>query len=783
MSIENNPQSRPRPRVLLVDDEVQVRDHLASRLADEYEIEVADNGTQALRAILRSPPDVVATDVVMPDMDGIELLRTLRSTRNTQTIPVLLISGHAPDELRIAGFEEEADGYLSKPYTERELRARIRSLLRIASVRNEVAQRQARKEAEQQAMTERAALLESITDAFYALDQQWCITYMNQRALGYFGLERQSALGKNIWDLLPVGKDSVFQRNYEQAMRSGISVGFEAISPHSGIWIEVRAFPTPQGLAIHFRDISDRKRSEDALRNAEERYRAFVLNSSEAIWRYELDEPLDLGVPIDAQIEHIYRHARLAELNDAMARMYGYERAEELIGARLEQMLPREDATSHVYLRAAAERGFRFSELESAERDRKGEVRYFSNAMVPVIEHGRLIRSWGMQRDVTERKRAQQAVEEADRRKDEFLAILAHELRNPLSPLKNGLQIARLTSGPESPLNRTIDMMDRQLEHLVRLVDDLLDVARISSGKISLRNEPILLREVLAQSTEGSRAMIEARDQALVVESTADELCVQGDFDRLAQVFSNLISNASKYTEAGGRIRVCLAKEMDEAVIRVIDTGIGIPVEDLPRVFDLFSQVRSHQGRAQGGLGIGLSLVQNLVNLHGGSVAASSGGPGTGTTFTVRLPLQSDPLHASGEAAPPITHPPRVEKRRVLVVDDNEDAAASLGQFLQIQGHQVAIAHNGHSAIAQAQSFRPHVIFLDLGMPGMDGIETACHLRNSAAGNGALIVALTGWGQAEDRRRTQEAGFDAHLVKPADPQAIADVLARRSRVD
>jgi PAS domain S-box-containing protein len=781
MNIENQPKSRAKPRVLLVDDEVKLRDHLASRLADEYEIEVADNGTQALRAILRSPPDLVATDVVMPDMDGIELLRTLRSTRSTQTIPVLLISGHAPDELRIAGFEHEADGYLSKPYTERELRARIRSLLRIASVRNEVARRQARKEAEQQAMTERAALLESITDAFYALDQQWCITYMNQRALDYFGLERQSALGKNIWDLLPVGKGSLFQQRYEEAMRSGKSVGFEAVSPHSGIWIEVKAFPTPYGLAIHFRDISDRKRSEEALRNAEERYRAFVLNSSEAIWRYELDEPLDLSLPIDAQIEHVYRHARLAELNDAMARMYGYERAEELIGARLQQMLPREDATSHVYLRAAVERGFRFSELESAERDRKGEVRYFSNAMVPVIEDGRLIRSWGMQRDVTERKRAQEAVEEADRRKDEFLAILAHELRNPLSPLKNGLQIARLTVAPESSLKPTIDMMDRQLEHLVRLVDDLLDVARISSGKISLRNEAVMLREVLAQSTEGCRAHVEAREQRLVIESTADELCVQGDFDRLAQVFSNLISNASKYTEAGGGIRVSLTKEKDEAVIRVIDTGIGIPVDDLPRLFELFSQVRSHQGHAQGGLGIGLSLVHNLVELHGGTVVASSLGPGTGSTFTVRLPLRSAPLHGHSETDQPITHSP--VKCRVLVVDDNEDAAASLAQFLQIHGHDVAIAHSGPSAIAQAPSFRPHVIFLDLGMPGMDGIETAYHLRNSASGNEALIVALTGWGQAEDRRRTQEAGFDAHLVKPADPRAIADLLARRRRAD
>jgi signal transduction histidine kinase/ActR/RegA family two-component response regulator len=381
-------------------------------------------------------------------------------------------------------------------------------------------------------------------------------------------------------------------------------------------------------------------------------------------------------------------------------------------------------------------------------------------------------------RDLTERKRTEDALHEADRRKDEFLATLAHELRNPLAPLRNGLEIVRLTSDPKAPLQATVEMMNRQLTHLVRLVDDLLDIARISSGKVELRRAFVSLREVLAASAEATQTLIETNNHRLFVESVPEELYVQGDFDRLAQVLSNLLSNAAKYMEPGGRIYVKLARDRDEAVLRVIDEGIGIPPEDLPRVFELFSQVRAHQGRAQGGLGIGLSLVRSLVELHRGTITAYSAGPGRGSVFTVRLPLCGPAFAQSQSDSQVIPHAASDDRpRRILVVDDNVDAATSLAMFLSMRGHEVIIAHDGLEAVEKAQSFAPEIVMMDIGMPKLDGTEAARRLRALPGGSDFRLVALTGWGQETDRERTRQAGFDMHLVKPADPEMLARLLA------
>jgi PAS domain S-box-containing protein len=380
------------------------------------------------------------------------------------------------------------------------------------------------------------------------------------------------------------------------------------------------------------------------------------------------------------------------------------------------------------------------------------------------------------ERTAQELRQSEHTLRDADRRKDEFLATLAHELRNPLAPLKNGVQIARLTSKADSPLRRTVEMMDRQLNHLVHLVDDLLDVARISSGKIALRKEPVALREVLTQSVEATRAAIDANEHELVVDTGGEDLIVQGDFDRLTQVFSNLLSNAAKYTERRGRIQITLRREEDAATVEVTDTGIGIPQDDLGHVFDLFSQVRVHQGRVEGGLGIGLALVRSLVSLHGGSVTARSGGTDRGSTFIVKLPLRpaDAPSRSDGEHA---EEPRAASHRRILVVDDNQDAAASLAVLLDLEGHEVMVAHDGLEAVQKAERFNPDVVFMDLGMPKMDGIEAARHLRALPGGRNVVLVALTGWGQTTDRQRTHSAGFDAHLVKPVDSDVLAELLA------
>jgi CheY-like chemotaxis protein len=340
-----------------------------------------------------------------------------------------------------------------------------------------------------------------------------------------------------------------------------------------------------------------------------------------------------------------------------------------------------------------------------------------------------------------------------------------------------GLQLAIRKNQSEPGLKRTLDMMDRQLAQLLRLVDDLLDIGRISTGKIELHLQPLILSEVLANSMEGVRTAIESRRHEVRVQIEPGKHRVRGDSARLTQVIANLIENAAKYTEPGGRIRVSLSQEDGREVLRVEDTGIGIPADELPHVFDLFSQVRVHQGKSAGGLGIGLAIVRTLVELHGGTVDAASGGLGCGSTFTLCLPALEEPasvpapedLSRGGSNGTPLC-------RRVLIVDDNVDAAASLAEFLGLEGHQTWIAHDGLKAIEIAKVTELDIVLMDLGMPGIDGIETATRIRALPGRERLCIAALTGWGQDSDRARTREAGFRWHLVKPINTTYLSELL-------
>ena len=621
--------SPSKPRILLVEDEATLREHLADVLADAYIVDTAGNGSEALKSVLKTLPDLIVTDIVMPDLDGIELLKALRSTRRTKTIPVLLISGRARDEQRIAGFNEGADGYLAKPYTERELRACIGSMLQGARLRDETSRSEARELAEQQAMAERAILLESITDAFYALDGEFRFTYVNQRALDHFGASRESLLGKVLWDVVSLENRTIFQQQYQRALHQQCSVAFETVSPLTGRWVEVRAYPARQRLAVYFRDVTARKRAEERLR-------------------------------------------------------------------------------------------------------------------------------------------------EVDRRKSEFLAILGHELRNPLAALRYGLHILERSSPPDPTMTSTLSMMDRQMSHLVRLVDDLLDVSRITRGKLELRRQKIFLAEVLERAVDASRSLIDAQHHQMIIDLRARDLLVDGDPDRLEQVFGNLLSNSAKYTKGGGRITVTLERDRTEALVTVQDNGIGIPPSALDQVFDMFSQVRVSEGNTTDGLGIGLSLVRTLVQLHGGSVGASSEGLGTGSRFTVRLPI------ATGRADPrrsPRRPTARNRGQRVLVVDDNLDEAASLALLLEMENCEVRTAADGEEAVEQARAFQPQIVFMDLVMPRLDGVGAARRIRSLPEGQHIHIVALTGSGQQGDRQRSKDAGMDRHLTKPVSLDVLQNVLA------
>jgi len=369
-------------------------------------------------------------------------------------------------------------------------------------------------------------------------------------------------------------------------------------------------------------------------------------------------------------------------------------------------------------------------------------------------------------------RRSQESLELADRRKDEFLAMLAHELRNPLAPLRNSVHILQLTAVGDATVQRVCEMMERQVVHLVRLVDDLLEVSRITRGKVELRLETIDLVVILNGAIETSRPLVEAGSHQLAVELPDRPLYMQGDPIRLSQVFSNLLNNAAKYTNPGGHIILKATREEDQAVVRICDDGIGIPLEVQSQVFDMFMQVDRSTSRAQGGLGIGLTLVRTLVEMHHGKVSVASDGRGCGSEFTVRLPLAPADKKVDAkpsEAAPSIT------PRHVLVVDDNRDAAASMGMLLKFLGAEVQVVQSGRAALEIIESFRPSMVLLDLGMPGMDGYEVARQIRRRPGGQDILLIALTGWGQDDDRRRTRDAGFNHHLVKPADINTLQTI--------
>jgi CheY-like chemotaxis protein/nitrogen-specific signal transduction histidine kinase len=369
-------------------------------------------------------------------------------------------------------------------------------------------------------------------------------------------------------------------------------------------------------------------------------------------------------------------------------------------------------------------------------------------------------------------------VQEADVRKNEFLAMLAHELRNPLAPIRTAVHLLRMTGSSTPESKWAHDLIDRQLQQMVRLVDDLLDVSRITRGKITLLRETVDVALVVKHAIESSRPLIESQRHTLTVALPEEPLLVECDLTRLAQVFSNLLNNAAKYTREAGRIWLTVAREGDEAVVRVRDSGMGIPADMLAKVFDLFIQVDHSIDRSQGGLGIGLTLVRQLVEMQNGTVTALSDGPDQGSEFVVRLPVVTEAPLAQHVAVGDALAGQPAAPLRILVVDDNVDGAESLAMVLRLSGHEVALAHDGLAAMDTALHFRPRVVLLDIGLPGIDGYEVARRLRRVPGLDGILLVAITGYGRDEDRALTQQAGFDLHLVKPVDATVLPTVFAR-----
>lgn len=364
---------------------------------------------------------------------------------------------------------------------------------------------------------------------------------------------------------------------------------------------------------------------------------------------------------------------------------------------------------------------------------------------------------------------------DADRRKDEFLATLAHELRNPLAPIRQAALISKAPGATDAQKRWSHDVIDRQVQHMSLLLDDLLDISRVTRGTLALRMQPTDLASVIDTAVETARPMIDSKRHVLSIDVPPEPIQFTADPLRVAQVLSNLLTNAAKYTDPEGQIRVTARREANDVVIRVKDSGIGISAVALPRVFNMFSQVHSTTDRSEGGLGIGLALAQGLIELHGGTIEASSTGLGFGSEFTVRLPRRAV-TETPGPANNSTANPSITPRRRILIADDNRDSAETLAALLRLEGHEVTSVHDGPVALSVFNQIKPDVALLDIGMPGLTGYEVARKMRQTSAGASLKLIAITGWGQDIDKERAHAAGFDHHLTKPVDPQRLAELL-------
>ncbi len=403
----------------------------------------------------------------------------------------------------------------------------------------------------------------------------------------------------------------------------------------------------------------------------------------------------------------------------------------------------------------------------------RGQIEYDAN--------GEPLRSFGITMDISERKRAEQVLRDADRQKDTFIAVLAHELRNPLAPIRNALSVLKLKVAADEKMDWCMAVIDRQTTLMSRLLDDLLDVSRLSRGQLRLRPQPMELSAAIEQAIETAQPLIDARTHTLSVSAPAQPLYLEGDPTRLAQVFTNVLINAAKYTPQNGTIELELERHGDVAVVRVTDTGIGIAAQDFARIFETFGQVEPNEDHSLGGQGIGLSLAKGLVEMHGGSIDVRSAGVGQGSVFEVRLPLAARAPDAPADAAIPSggeSNLPRAQGRRILIADDLKDAGDSMAELLKMEGHVVSVAYDGAQALEMAETFVPQVVLLDLGMPKIDGFEVCRQIRAAPWGAGMLLIAQTGWGGEHDRRRTRDAGFDHHLVKPVHLDALLQLFER-----
>ena len=628
-----------RARIVWADDNPDMREYVRRLLGTRFDVEAVADGEAALAAMRREPPALVLSDVMMPRIDGLELVRILRADPKLRAIPVILLSARAGDEARIEGFDVGVDDYLYNPFRASELIARVSSRIELGKLQKLV-------EEERTGLVRLFAQTPIATAVIVGAD---LVFEMANPAYSELVGGRQ-VVGKPLLEAVPELRGQGFDDLLREVMRSG--------EPHIGR--ETKVTVTRNG------------RTEDIF------------------------------------CTFIYAPLRGSS------------------GAAQGVIVIALDVTDQVRAR-------------------------------------------------TEVENLAGALRESDRRKDEFIATLSHELRNPLAPLRNALQLLRIGGDDPTRSSTVLDVMDRQVGHLVRLVDDLLEISRISRGAFELRRERVELSVIVRHAVDTAQPLLTAARHEVVLDLPPQPIWVDGDPVRVSQILANLLNNAAKYTDPGGRIRVEVRREPADVRVQVIDNGSGISAQALSGLFEMFNRGEWARRGDKGGLGIGLALARRLAEMHGGSLNAASEGRGRGSTFTLTLPLAHDQVTqgVDGAEAPA----PAIPSRRVLVVDDNRDAAETLSMVLEHLGVETRLAANGPEALAAFDGFRADAVLLDIGMPGMDGYEVARQLRTRFPDRKPMLVAITGWGQEDDRRRARAPGFDHHLVKPADLVALQELLA------
>jgi PAS domain S-box-containing protein len=602
----------------------------------------------------------------------------------------------------------------------------------------------------------RAGIIETIRHGHTTIDREGRYIDVSEQVARAIGKTRGELLGRSLWEIFP-DAGSAFRSQCEEAWREHRPVSFEHFSAELGRWYEIFLYPFANGLSIQGQDISERKLAEQALRESELRLRTVLENTPEGYAIYDADR-------------------RFEYLNSVGLKLANC-RLEDVIGKRDEELWPEEVTRSYVpHLVRAYETGLP-QKFELDTTAVSGDVFTKLVTVVPLKDSDGNVRQAIMATyDMTERKRFERALLEADRRKNEFLAVLSHELRNPLTPIRYSLFVLdHATPGSEQARSAKA-IIDRQIDHLARIVDDLLDVTRISRGKIKLKRTVFDLGALVQRTAEAYESLFTASGVALETDVTNRRLVMDGDATRIAQIVGNLLQNAAKFTPKGGRVSLTLQGDPTRkmAVIGVRDTGVGIKPEELPRLFQPFEQAADSLDRSSGGLGLGLALVKALAQMHGGKVEARSRGLGTGAEFMVSLPLH--PGRAVDDASP--AEPDHLPSRRVLIIEDRPDSARGLGEILKLAKHDVAIAHSGAEGLEQARRFKPDIVFCDIGLPGMDGYQLARAIRSDDQLRSTYLVALTGYALPSDRAKARAAGFDEHLAKPPGIAQLGKVLAR-----